>query len=220
MSKKDKGAASPKGRKRDKLSLLECDERFTEAQLALLATARDELEGRVSDKRLEHSVAVSETAVQLAEEYGVDLFEARMAGLVHDWNKGLTDDELLEAGHAIDFPFPEGHERDVVSLMHAPTGAADLAKRFPELSASILQAVARHTAGGPDMTDLDMVIYVSDMIEPGRSWEGVEDYRDLVGKVTLSELYCKCYASTMASLFERGRYVYPPSVTIWNDLVS
>ena len=39
------------------------------------------------------------------------------------------------------------------------------------------------------MTPLDMVVYLADMIEPNRDYPGVQDLRDAVGAVSLSELF-------------------------------
>lgn len=48
-------------------------------------------------KRYVHSLGVAETALHLAEVYGVDRFDAAAAGLIHDWDKVLSDDELVAA---------------------------------------------------------------------------------------------------------------------------
>ena len=49
---------------------------------------RAELAERVGPRRFSHSLGVSQTAEQLAEVYGADAGEARIAGLLHDWDKG------------------------------------------------------------------------------------------------------------------------------------
>lgn len=193
---------------------------LTPEQRFLLARADAMLKGRLDRKRYDHSHGVSRTAAKMAKTYGADVWLAGLAGLVHDWNKRLPADELLAQGHAIGFDFPEGHEHDVVSLLHGPTAAVAISHMLPEVPHEALQAVARHTTGAIGMTDLDMIVYVADMIEPGRSFDGVDKLRALVGKAPLPEVYQACYAQSMASLFERGRYVCPAGVEVWNDLVT
>ena len=56
---------------------------------------RDELEKRVGPRRFKHSLGVSETAEALARVYGADKTAARMAGLLHDWDKGYDDPGIL-----------------------------------------------------------------------------------------------------------------------------
>ena len=38
-----------------------------------------------------------------------------------------------------------------------------------------LEAIRLHSTGAPDMTELDMVVYLADLIEPGRDFDGVEN---------------------------------------------
>ena len=55
-----------------------------------------ELKTRVSSKRFKHIMGVADTCEQLAEQYGVDPKKARLAGLLHDWDKGMNDDEARQ----------------------------------------------------------------------------------------------------------------------------
>ncbi len=55
---------------------------------------RQALQARVKASRYRHSLGVSQTAEQLARIYGVNQSEAAVAGLLHDWDKSLTGDEL------------------------------------------------------------------------------------------------------------------------------
>ena len=55
---------------------------------------RQALQARVKLSRYRHSLGVSQTAEQLAHIYGVNQSEAAVAGLLHDWDKSLTGDEL------------------------------------------------------------------------------------------------------------------------------
>ena len=48
------------------------------------ADMQSKLESRLKPSRYRHSVGVSETAVFLAERFGVDVENARGAGLLHD----------------------------------------------------------------------------------------------------------------------------------------
>ena len=186
-----------------------------------LAEARSKLECRLTGFRLSHSLLVERTAAHLAQVYGVDLFKARAAGLLHDWSKQLPDEELIARAKAeTSFDVPAGHEREVASLLHAHIGAIDVGRRFPELSADVLQAIDRHTLGASDMTPLDMVVYCADMLEPSRVYPEFDKIRAMVGTASLHDVYLECYANTMESLFARRRYVVPQGVTIWNEMMD
>jgi predicted HD superfamily hydrolase involved in NAD metabolism len=184
----------------------------------LYTCARNILEQRLSDYRFLHSISVSQTAVVLAELYGVDEGEARIAGLVHDWDKNYSDEELIARAREFGVPVRDWEE-DMAALLHAQTGAEALRREFPMFSEAIIQAVARHTSAASDMSPLDMVIYVADMIEPLRTQGNVGALRALVGKLPLEALFLKSYETTMKHLVTRHRFIHPDSLEVWNTYI-
>ena len=101
-------------------------------------------------------------------------------------------------------------------LLHGPTAAAALARAFPCLPRDVVQAIARHTAGAVGMTDLDMVVYVADALEPGRDYAGLDEIRALAGRVPLEELYLATFRHVFLNLVERRKRIHPQSIEIWN----
>ena len=67
------------------------------------------------------------------------------------------------------------------------------------------------------MTDLDMVVYVADMIEPGREGGFVDDIRKLARTVPLRQVYAECVRVGLIYLLKSGRFVYPGALDVWND---
>jgi predicted HD superfamily hydrolase involved in NAD metabolism len=179
----------------------------------------DALMKRLTPYRLRHSISVSETAVRMAAAYGTDSDMARVAGLLHDWDKDLSDEELLKLAASYGLP-PLDYPDDMATLLHAQTGALAVATRFPELPNEIIVAISRHTAAAADMSDLDMIIYVSDMIEPLRSQGNLAPIRAIVGKVPLETVFLKAFEMTLGHLVARHRFIHPDSVGVWNSYVS
>lgn len=182
-------------------------------------TAREALQHRLGDKALAHSDAVAEAAASLAEAYGVDVEMARLAGLLHDWCKETSKPELIEAAmeHGIHVT-----EVDVQRpyLLHGPVGAAELAVSFPGLPEQVLQAVRVHTFGAVEMSDLDRVVYIADMIEPRRGYHGVDELRATVGTVSLCELMTLAYARSVIHLVEKRKLLHPTTVSVWNHMCT
>jgi len=173
------------------------------------------LEGRLSQYRYLHSLSVSDVAVMMAQDFAVDPMYARVAGLLHDWDKCYSDEELIE--RALAFKIDLADDPQILApLLHAQTGAVAVAREYPDLPQEIVQAVARHTSAALDMTKLDMIIYVADLVEPLRTGPNIQYYRSLADNSTLEELFCKCYQSTLYHLIRRRRYLHPDSVKIWN----
>lgn len=175
------------------------------------------LKDRVSERRYEHSKGVAKTAKRLARIYGYrDVGQARMAGLVHDWDKGFIGDEarsrVSEVGAKVD-PFVV---ETMPWLLHGPTGACALRNEFPELGEELFRAVEVHTSAAVDMSELDMIVYVADLIEPSRTFQDVEGVRRAVGKVSLEDLFFISFKCVFSFLVAHDRSIHPSTVEIWN----
>ena len=104
------------------------------------------LQTMIKPSRYKHTLGVVDTAVKLAEHYGtVSSEKARIAALLHDCGKNAGD-----------------------ALSHAGIGARLASDEFGVNDADILSAIAHHTTGREEMSDLEKIIFVADYIEPGR----------------------------------------------------
>ena len=181
-----------------------------------------ELKTRVSSKRFKHIMGVADTCEQLAEQYGVDPKKARLAGLLHDWDKGMNDEEARQ--RAIDLGMEDEIDPYILEVMpnvlHGITAAKALGREYPAIPRDVLQAIDRHTTAADDMTPLDMVLYIADAIEPGRMFGRIDELRSLVGEVSLEELYFHTYEYWVFLLLERRKPLHPDTIRIWNANVS
>ncbi len=175
---------------------------------------------RQKPQRYRHSLSVARTAEQMALAYGVDPLDARLAGILHDWDKVLSPDEQIALARRLGVDL--GVEPQLVQpLLHGLTAARHLPARYPELGAPVWQAIERHTVGHADMTDLDMVIFVADGIEPGRrDVAAIRAVRDLVdARAPLAEVFWASFARGIAYVIDTERYLYPGTLDIYNQLV-
>ena len=183
------------------------------------ARERD-LEQRLGRRRFEHTLGVADTAARLARLYGVDERKARLAGLLHDWDKSYDDEGARARARELGLTVDPYVLEEMPQLLHGPTAAAALARDFPCLPRDVVQAVERHTAGAVGMTDLDMVVYVADALEPGRDYAGLDEIRALAGQVPLEELYLATFRQVLMNLVERRKRIHPQSVEIWNHYLA
>lgn len=184
-------------------------------------SAHRALAARLGERALAHSQGVAETAADLAACYGLDVEAARLAGLLHDWDRELTASEVLAAAdrHGRETP-ADAVERRSPKLLHAWTGAAAVRDAFPGIDEAIVHAVARHTVGDAAMTPLDKVVYIADMIEPGRAYPGVDDLRAAVGDEALDELFAKAYTASVEQVIRERKVLHPDTVGVWNAHVA
>lgn len=181
----------------------------------------EELKDRVSAKRSAHIEGVARTAELLAREYGIDVRKARLAGLLHDWDKGYRNGAIRERVHelGLDDVLDPWVVENLPEVLHGPTAAAALAQAFPEIPADVIHAIDVHTVACKDMSDLDKVIYVADAIEPNRRHKGVEEMRAKIGQVSLDDLYREVYKHWLAVLLEKDVVMHPDTIDIWNEMV-
>lgn len=193
------------------------------AQVELLARAERDLRARMSvakPRRLAHSLSVARTAEELALLYGEDPFEARLAGLLHDWDKVLDGEEQL--AEAMRQGIDLGVEpRLVLPLLHGLTAAGRLPRLYPELPESVIRAIRLHTLGSARMTGLDMILFVADGIEPLRKASpGIARVREMLARgASLPELYWESFASGVSFVIETRRYLYPGTIETYNQIV-
>ncbi|MBQ6586447.1 MAG: bis(5'-nucleosyl)-tetraphosphatase (symmetrical) YqeK [Coriobacteriales bacterium] len=192
---------------------------MSQASKELIPWAEQAIRERLKGGRLAHSFSVAETAVSLASIYGEDQDDARLAGLLHDWDKQLGDAELLARVADLGLELPQ-EVLDMPILLHGPTAAAALRREFPQIPERVLSAIHLHTVASVEMSPLDMIIYVADKIEPKRSSRDAQFIRDEVGQVSLRELFIDAYGSSIIHLVKRHRYIYPGALDVWNPLVT
>ena len=163
--------------------------------------------------RYHHTLGVADTAERLAAQYGVDPHRARLAGLLHDCAKSLPYGEMRRL---VEDCVPDADEQELESepVLHAPAGMV-LAKRdYGVKDRSILQAIRRHTLGGPEMTPMDALIYVADFIEPGRKpFPGLEEVRTLAESDIFAAMRA-CARLTTDYVASRGHQSHPRTLAL------
>ncbi len=129
--------------------------------------ALDWLAENVPKSRISHILRVEKTADDLARLHQLDRVKASQAGLLHDLAKYFDVDRLLSIAHANSLaldPVLEEHPH----LLHGPVGAVVASEEFQVQDREVLDAIANHTLGAPDMSPISCAVFLADGIEPGR----------------------------------------------------
>lgn len=197
-----------------------CDEEVDTLSDAFYEARRRDLEQRLRHGRYEHSIGVSDMAVRLARVYGVDGGKARLAGLLHDWDKSYDDEGIRHRVAELGLSVDPDVLADMPALLHGPTGAAALARAYPRIPRDVIRAIELHTTADVGMTDLDMVVYIADAIEPGRRYGDLDAIRGSVGSVSLEELFLTTLQHLLVNLVGRRKLVFPGTLGIWNYYIA
>lgn len=169
---------------------------------------------RLSSRRYNHSLQVAQVARDMARHYGVNPDKAYLTGLLHDYAKGMAAPELLNiaiANHLLE----DEVDSLVPDLLHAPVGAFLLQSELAVDDEEVLQAVKNHTLGALHMGNLDKIIYLADMIEPGRDFPGLERLKCLAWR-NLDEGMLFGLESTIKYCLDEHRILHPLTVEVRN----
>lgn len=171
---------------------------------------------RVNASRYLHSISVAKTARKLARAYGYDPDKARMAGLLHDWDKALRGQDLEARVKQFSLPISDEVLNTMPWVLHGPTAAAVLAEEFPMFGEEVFRSIERHTVGAPNMGTLDMIVFVADKIEPSHEVEVYRNLYEKIGVMPLEEMFYEVLKAGIAHLVRVGKPISFETVTVWN----
>lgn len=132
-----------------------------------LIKLRKALEKSLDSKRYEHTLGVEFTAAALAMRYNGSVYNAQLAGLLHDCAKCLPIDKMLSICEKNQIDVTDIEKRNS-SLLHSKVGSFLAEKEYGVTDSDVLNAIYNHTTGRPGMSLLEKIVFVADYIEPGR----------------------------------------------------
>lgn len=197
---------------------------YSAEQQALIDQLESDLKSHMyhkNPKRFAHSISVGHCAETLAQAYGADMLSARVAGILHDWEKLLPDAETIELAERFRIQTEAPYQK-IVGLLHGPLAAKTLPAIYPWLSEQILSAIQKHTAGDRQMSKLDKILYVADLIEPLRpDFEAVATVREVyLQGGSLDEVYESAFCGVMRYVISSRSYLYPNSIALYNEMIE
>ncbi len=195
----------------------------------LLDKIRADLPDFISGKRLEHTYSVCEEAAKLGRLYGLcekDIGRLKAAGLLHDITKEKTLENQLELCCRFGYEYTED---DIFSpkVLHSITGAYLAREKYGEAVDDIIfGAIKYHTTGRPCMNIYEKLLYLSDYIEPTRTFTDCAHLRELFyctdeyTEEHLNKILLISYDMTLSSLIAESQYIHPATVSARNYLIK
>ena len=174
----------------------------------LIAELTDKMEDVLDRKRMRHTLSVAQTAACMAMCHGEDPYKAYIAGLLHDCAKCLKNKKKLELAKEFGLLVSEAAQENP-DLLHAALGAELAKKEYGIEDESIISAIRWHTTGKPDMTRLEMIVYIADYIEIHRKTLPLLANARRVAFSDLEECMCVILESTLSFLGKKGAAVDP-----------
>lgn len=171
---------------------------------------------RLTEKRYVHSLNVANVAIELAKINNVDMQSAEIAALLHDNAKSLSNEELM---YYIQKYKIKLDEVDLLSpqILHSYVGAY-IAKDNFDIDDDIFNAIYNHTVGRKNMSMLEKIIFIADLIEEGRNFNGVEELRKLAFKDINKAIIMSC-EKTIEYVISKGLLLHLNTIELRNYLI-
>ncbi len=130
-------------------------------------------------RRLKHVLGVRDTALEFGKKYNLDLDILETAALLHDITKYYS---LKQNKEIIDKYFEETtriYKYYNEKILHAFSAYVLAKEKYNIKSGEILNSILNHTIGRPNMSMYEKVIFISDYIEPNRTYESCVKVREI-----------------------------------------
>ncbi|MBR2499236.1 MAG: nicotinate (nicotinamide) nucleotide adenylyltransferase [Clostridia bacterium] len=171
----------------------------------------DFVKTRMPEKRVKHTANVVISALKKAKELGLDEKKVMIAATLHDCAKYFDHTKI--DGFTIDKDVPP-------PVIHQFLGAFVAEKFLGVFDKEILDAIRYHTSGKADMSLLGKLIFVADMVEEGRDYDGVEYLRALYEKDDFEFCFRECLREEMLHLINKGQKIYAETISAYDYYVE
>lgn len=174
----------------------------------------DILKDVLSKKRFTHSVNVAKMCFELAVKHDGDKEKSYIAGLLHDIKKEETPNAQKSLAVLSNMDV-SSEELETPALWHGPAAAYYLKTKLRIEDEDILLAVRYHTAGNADMSKLQKIVYLGDLVSEDRTYKDVEKYR----KYSFDDLDGAMYHALKFSVGDtlgKGGLVPPCTINAYN----
>ena len=171
----------------------------------------------LKEDRYIHTLATQREAVKLAKNYGADPEKASLAALLHDCAKNMEPEAMIDILNK-QYIKLDDIERKNTALLHGKAGRVMAKFKFNITDEDILNAIEYHTTGKENMTLLQKIIFLADVIEETRTYEGVEEVRE-VAYENIDKAIVMSLNRTILSILKKGYLLHPNTVNARNYLI-
>lgn len=178
---------------------------------------RRDILSRLSAYRLKHTLGCEKAARKLAKKFGEDEEKCAFAMLLHDITKEFSKEQQLNLCEKYGI-IPKDVEKSEWKMLHGKTAAAIAVHEY-NAPQDVADAIACHTTGRANMTQMDKIVYLADYIEENRDFEGVKTARKLASR-DMDKALRYCFDSSLRELIRRGKKIHVDTVEARNTLLS
>ena len=166
-------------------------------------------------KRYYHSIGVYEMALKLVDMHklAINPEKVSLAAILHDYSKFSTmeDYEYIVQKYNLN----KDVLKDDIKVLHALLGKYVVMDELGIDDEEVLDAIETHTTGKEDMNALQEIIFLSDLVELGRTEEYFSIFRKLAYK-NYKKAIAYYMKDLMARLAYEGKVIHPYTASAYN----
>lgn len=166
---------------------------------------------------LGHSLRVEKLAVELASKNNINIEQASIAALLHDFARIFKPSKLIRLAKEFNVEITDADNKQPY-LLHGLVGSKIACKRFG-VTEDVASAIEAHTYGRYNMTILDKIVYLADSLEPGRKNGQLDGMRKLAFE-NIDKAFYQVYAFALMNIIKKNKVIHPTTVKVWNQIVS
>ena len=154
-----------------------------------------------NSKRLTHILGVARLAKELAHRFNLDEDKAYIAGLLHDYCKYETIEEMIAI---IDDETIINKFKNAPQIYHAYASSVVAEKEFMISDEEILNGIKYHVYGRVNMSLFEKIIVISDFAEDSREYARCKEVRKILDDGNFNLAMYLCIKYTIESVLAKG----------------
>ena len=160
-------------------------------------------------KRLNHILGVANMAKKLAVIYGVDQEKAEIAGLMHDYIKYETNEEMKKMINDEDI-----YDCQICEVLLHSYASANMYKKLGGEDLDIYNAIRNHVFGRLNMSKLEEIILIADYTEENREYYDCIKCREILFDKGIYEAIHYSTDKTIKFVLDRGLRPHPLQIEV------
>lgn len=192
---------------------------------------RENIKRHMGSHRYEHTLGVEKAAMFLGSILLPErISELRAAALLHDVTKELSYDEQFSLLSTESFELSD-EDKATLPALHSFSAVPFIKANYADYASDdILSAVFNHTLGAEDITLFDKIVFISDFIEDGRTYnscmttarflkENIKQENTLDENIDfLNQAILMAIDATVSSVLRKNQTPHSRSIAMKNNL--
>ena len=176
------------------------------------------VKGRLSQKRYEHTLAVTKLSLELAEHYQVNREQTMNAAMLHDITKEDNDVLQLQMMKKSDIMIVNLEEKSR-TIYHSITGCIYAKELLKIEDQDVLNAIRYHTTGRKNMSMLEKIIFTADTVSYDRTYPEAPRLREL-SFGNINECMLEITRFIITDLLKKTALIESETIDCYNSLLK